>query len=171
MGLLKTHTASFAIVAAGGTLGAASREALIWIIPTTRPIPWAILIANVCGALFLGLLLQQLSRRRGGPAGTKLRLLLGTGFCGGFTTYSSLALASLELAGMQGTTPAPGLGVAVSYALGTLVVGGLATWLGMLLGSLGPATHVRAAEGNVSFDGQRPDNLQGSEHQPRGGRQ
>lgn len=115
-----------AVVFVGGVLGGGARETLIAIIPSGAPIPIAVLIANLLGALLLGLLLEGLIGRDT-PAATRARLLLGTGFLGGFTTYSSLALAAAALAG-QGEP-----WIALAYGLGTVVLGALATLLGLLL--------------------------------------
>jgi len=122
--------ATLAIVFAGGTLGTAGREALTLLIPPTGGVPWAVLTANLAGAFALGLLLEALARR-GADHGRRrmLRLLLGTGFLGGFTTYSALATDTAALFGTGGA----GLGVA--YALGTVLVGALATLAGIVLAS------------------------------------
>lgn len=58
------------------------------------------------------------------------RLLLGTGFCGGFTTYSSLATATAVLLTDSAT------GTAVLYAVITVLGGAVASWAGILCGSL-----------------------------------
>lgn len=52
------------------------------------PSPWATLLVNVLGAALLGYVVVALPARR--P-------LLGTGFCGGLTTFSTLQLEALEL--------------------------------------------------------------------------
>jgi CrcB protein len=51
------------------------------------------LLVNLVGALVLGVLLEALSRQ-GPDTGwrRRTRLLVGTGFCGGLTTYSTLAV-------------------------------------------------------------------------------
>ena len=135
---------SLILVGLGGSLGAAAREGLVLALPNDGGVPWAILLANIVGALILGLLLSTLTRhasqhpspapaRRGAmlPRRRSLQLLLGTGFCGGFTTYSTLAVGFMSLSG----TASQGTSVAVAYALGTVVLGGVATWLGMAWGS------------------------------------
>lgn len=122
--------APIALVALGGTVGAASREGLTLVIPTLGEVPIAIAAINVLGAFLLGYLYEAVTRLDGsGSAGRSLRLLLGTGFCGGFTTYSALAAdtAVLTLNGL----PWP----ALAYSAGTVVVGAGATWLGIMLAS------------------------------------
>ena len=72
--------------------------------PSAGHLPWAIVLANIVGAFLLGLLYAALAtmHRRGARRRRRLRLLLGTGFCGGFTTYSTLALGVVLLAGSGG---------------------------------------------------------------------
>ena len=52
--------------------------------------PWGTLTVNVAGSLVLGFLL-------GIPAGPGLTALIGTGFCGALTTYSTFAYETLRL--------------------------------------------------------------------------
>jgi CrcB protein len=91
-------------------------------------VPWAVLAANLVGAFALGVLLEALVRR-GADHGARrtLRLLLGTGFLGGFTTYSALVTDTAVLWGSGAA------GLATLYSLGTLLVGALATVAGILL--------------------------------------
>lgn len=114
------------LVFIGGTLGTAAREGLSLAFPPVNGVPYAIFGINVAGAFLLGFLLDALARR-GPDRGRRraLRLLLGTGFMGGFTTYSALAT---DTAGLLGTG-APGAGI--GYALGTVLVGAIATWAGI----------------------------------------
>lgn len=144
------HVHSLALVALGGTLGAGTREALVLAVPDAGPLPVAIIVANIAGAFLLGLLYASLNRRDAQdsrPPGTtlprsrRLRLLLGTGFCGGFTTYSTLAVGMLLLTGTgtsdAGSTAAgsAGLAWAAAYGLGTVLAGALATWAGIAVGT------------------------------------
>lgn len=119
---------SILLVLAGGTAGTAAREALSLTIPAVGGIPVAIFAINIVGALFLGALLEGLSRR-GSDVGRRrsLRLLLGTGFAGGFTTYSALAVDAGLL--LTDGHAAAGIG----YALATVAVGALATVAGIAL--------------------------------------
>jgi len=119
---------SILLVLVGGTAGTAAREALSLAIPPVGGVPVAIFLINIVGALFLGSLLEALSRR-GPDAGRRrsLRLLLGTGFAGGFTTYSALAVdTGVLLTGGDAF-------VGVLYALATVAVGALATVTGIAL--------------------------------------
>lgn len=69
--------------------------------------PWATLLVNVAGAALLGYVVVALPARR--P-------LLGTGFCGGLTTFSTLQLEALELS----------TGAAVAYLAASALLGWLA---------------------------------------------
>jgi CrcB protein len=118
-----------ALVFAGGTVGTALRELLAISVPPVAGIAVVIVAINVVGAFLLGLLLETLAglgpdegRRR------SVRLLLGTGVLGGFTTYSALATdTGLLLTGDR-------LGAALLYALGTVLVGAVASWVGIAAG-------------------------------------
>ncbi|MGN8050846.1 fluoride efflux transporter FluC [Curtobacterium sp. 22159] len=84
--------ASLALVALGGAIGTAARAALSEALPARDGISWTVLVINVVGAFLLGLLLEALAHR--GPdigRRRRLRLFVGTGVLGGFTTYSTLA--------------------------------------------------------------------------------
>lgn len=118
------------LVAAGGVAGVACREGLSLAIPEVDDVPIAIVVVNVFGAFLLGLLYEALTRP-GVAEGTRtrLKLLIGTGFCGGLTTYSSLATDTAVLASDGHRDRA------LVFAVSTLVVGGLATWVGIVLGA------------------------------------
>lgn len=72
------------LVALGGMVGAAARWAVL---EPTEGAAWALVAVNSSGAFVLGLLAHGV--RRGGP---QRRLVLGVGFCGAFTTFSTLAV-------------------------------------------------------------------------------
>lgn len=119
---------NLALVGLGGVLGTAGREGLGLVIPTLGALPLSTWCVNVAGAFLLGMFLEALSRR-GPDEGRRrsIRLLIGTGFFGGFTTYSALATET----GLLLTSG--NIGWAVGYSVGTVVVGGLATWLGIVI--------------------------------------
>lgn len=80
------------LVAVGGAAGSACRWAIDnQIGPTAWP--WALLVVNVGGSFVLGLVIMH------GATGRReqVRLVVGVGFCGGLTTFSSFAVASADL--------------------------------------------------------------------------
>lgn len=80
------------LVALGGGAGAAGRYIVsLAALRTLGPNwPWGTLIVNVAGGLAMGLLAGWLAARVDG--GRDLRLLLGVGVLGGFTTFSAFSL-------------------------------------------------------------------------------
>jgi len=118
------------LVFLGGSIGTAARYLLSTLIPSWHAIPLPTIVVNVVGAFALGLLLESLLRR--GPdegARRDLRLMAGTGFLGGFTTYSTFAVESDALIGA-------GLGTFLLYAAGTLIVGAAASAAGIVAAAL-----------------------------------
>ncbi|BDZ48149.1 hypothetical protein GCM10025867_03900 [Frondihabitans sucicola] len=128
------------LVALGGAVGTGIREALAlaWPAPPTG-FPLTIFLINVVGAFTLGLLLESLSRR-GADGGRRriLRLALGTGVLGGFTTYSSFAT---DVASRLG----PSTGVALGYAAASILLGSLAAFAGIALAAALHGRRWRAA--------------------------
>lgn len=119
-----------AAVALGGTIGTAARAALGSALPVAPGSwPWTTFTINLLGALLLGALLEILARG-GEDRGIRrlLRLGLGTGMLGGFTTYSTLSVEAARLWGGGAGLLAAGYGLAS-------VAGGLAAaWAGFQLG-------------------------------------
>ena len=114
------------LVFAGGVTGTAARFAAGEVVGPWGAWPAATFCVNVVGAFFVGVLLEALGRR-GPDVGVRqrLRLLLGTGFLGAFTTYSTLAVDT-DLLLRDGYAS-----VAVGYAAGTVVMGFLASVFGI----------------------------------------
>jgi CrcB protein len=90
--------------------------------------PWATFTANVIGSLGLGLIFVLAEDRSW--FGADLRLLLGTGVMGGFTTYSAFNLETIGL--MQSDA----WGRAALYMGGTVVVCLAAGALGLIIGRM-----------------------------------
>lgn len=117
------------LVAAGGALGTGLRQALSLWLPPVHGLPLTTAGINVVGAFALGLLLEVLAPGRADPqARHRLRLFVGTGILGGFTTYSALAVDTV----LVGSDLSPTM--AAAYALGTLAIGVGAAVLGVLVG-------------------------------------
>lgn len=103
------------LVALGAAVGAPVRLLLGRALDRTTH--WGTLLVNLLGSAFLGWLV-------GHGVGQHPMALLGTGFCGAFTTYSAVAVQSVNRGGWKGLT----------YAVGT-VLGCLAVaWLGYKVG-------------------------------------
>lgn len=80
------------LVAVGGAAGAASRYGVDLLVPDgPGGLPLGTLLVNLVGCLLLGVLVGAR------PDDPVLRPLLGTGFLGGFTTFSALALQADRL--------------------------------------------------------------------------
>ncbi|WP_299863864.1 fluoride efflux transporter CrcB [uncultured Hoeflea sp.] len=115
------------LVFLGGGLGAVCRHAANLGISRTvgHGFPWGTMAVNVVGSLAMGLLIAWLARRSAGDL--DLRLLLATGFLGGFTTFSAFSLDVVALY-ERGALTAAAAYVMASVTLSILALfGGL--WL------------------------------------------
>ena len=94
---LRSYLGMALAVAAGGALGALLRWALStgW---TSAPgtIAWSVLLINVVGSALLGVVTVSAARRL--PHRPAVVAFLGTGLLGGFTTFSTVMVLSLQLA-------------------------------------------------------------------------
>lgn len=118
---------AYLLVFLGGGLGSICRFGLAQLLREhSAGLPWATFAANVLSCLILGTLMG-LSLRSGISPTTKF--LLMTGFCGGFSTFSTFTAETYELL-LAGQT---------SYALanvaGSLVVCLVCIFLGMKMGN------------------------------------
>lgn len=115
------------LVALGGGVGAALRYlAGGWAAAAFGPgLLWGTWLINLVGSFLLGWLLARLD---GG--GEALRLLLGVGVLGGFTTFSAF---SVELVGMINRAE---IGLAAAYAISSVAGGVVAAFLGVALGRI-----------------------------------
>ena len=107
---------SFLLVGLGGGVGAALRFGinLALLAVAGAWLPWGTLVANVVGSFALGWLMEWSQGAQ--VLGVDLRLVLGTGLLGGFTTYSSFNLETLRLL-QEGAA-----GRAALYAGGTFLL-------------------------------------------------
>jgi len=101
------------LIAVGGFAGATCRFLLDGALPTG--FPWGTLAVNVLGSFALGLLLYE--NRLVGALSPETRLVLGTGFLSSFTTYSTFAVETSELAPLLAAA-----NVAANYTLGLVAV-------------------------------------------------
>ena len=117
-------------VALGGAIGSvlryqAGRWITWWLGPqAVTQFPWATLAVNAVGSVLMGVLAGWLARH--GPGGEEMRLLLGVGVLGGFTTFSAFSLEMVLLM-QRGQLGFAALYLILSVALGvTGLIFGLA---------------------------------------------
>lgn len=105
----ETRLAALALVGVGGGLGALLRYGIDLWVPGWPPL--GTLAANVLGAFVLGVVLYE--AHLAARLSAETRLLVGTGFCGSLTTYSTFAAETAS------ATPTRAAGyVAATYVLG-----------------------------------------------------
>jgi CrcB protein len=106
-------------VAAGGAIGAVLRY-LISIIPFRTVFPFQTFTVNITGALIIGFITAfavLYADSTTGRVPVRLLLLLKTGICGGFTTFSTFSLETVSLF-EKGHTGTGSLYIAASLAAG-----------------------------------------------------
>lgn len=110
----------------GGGAGSLLRYGISrWFPAPAGGFPLATFIANMCACLLLGMLWGYLSKKPDLPIAYSLLLL--TGFCGGFSTFSTFGLETMTLV-QQGQWSLVALYVMCSVGLGSLLVF-LGVWL------------------------------------------
>lgn len=102
----------------GGALGAPARFLIDRTVQRRHPsvFPWGTLSVNVLGCLLLGVVGGGV-RNGAVPAG--LQLLVGTGFCGALTTFSTFGFETVRLL-EEGSVLEAGLNAVASLVLGVL---------------------------------------------------
>jgi CrcB protein len=97
-GLMPITLWTTAAIAIGGALGSVARYWLgAWLAPLSQELPWGTIIINIIGSFaitFFGVLTVTSGRH---PLPDAWRLFFMVGICGGFTTFSSFSLQTLEL--------------------------------------------------------------------------
>ncbi|MCJ0980778.1 CrcB family protein [Rhodococcus sp. ARC_M12] len=121
---LHVQPAAIAAVALGGLVGTGIRYGAESAFPfVSGSFPFTTLVINITGTFILGMLLERLAlsgpdsgRRR------RIRLCIGTGVLGSYTTYSSFALETVELL-RDHRVVAAAVYMTVSVVIGTLAAG------------------------------------------------
>ncbi|HUO38732.1 MAG TPA: fluoride efflux transporter CrcB [Mycobacterium sp.] len=109
-----------AAVFAGGALGTVARAAVATLTaPDPGRWPWPTFAVNIIGAFLLGYFTTRLLERL--PLSSYRRPLLGTGLCGGLTTFSTMQVETLRMLQHRHCGLAAGY-VAASLAAGLVVV-------------------------------------------------
>jgi CrcB protein len=118
---------SCVLLTVGGGFGANARYwlgALVRAVHGATAFPWATFFINVGGSVVLGFV-AALFLNHPDESRRNWYLLLGTGFCGGFTTFSTFSLETLEL--MREGQP----WLAAGYVSGSVVAGVFGVWLAL----------------------------------------
>jgi len=117
-----------ALVAAGGALGSVLRYVVsVMVNQRIAPgFPWATLFINLAGSFAIGVIVE-LALTRATSIGPELRLFAAVGILGGFTTFSTFSLELVGLVGERAFVPA------LAYALGSVVLGFVLAFTGMLV--------------------------------------
>ena len=111
-----------AAIFVGGAIGTLLRALLAEGLPHEPGAwPWATFAVNVAGAFLLGYFATRLQERL--PLSSYRRPLLGTGLCGGLTTFSTMQVELLTM------IDAERLGLAAGYATASVAAGFAAVYL------------------------------------------
>ena len=115
------------LVGVGGFAGSVARYLVSVLVASQAALvfPLATFLVNVFGCFLIGVLFQ--TAERGQMLSTELKLLLMTGFCGGFTTFSAFSVENVQLMQKGEFVFAAG-NIILSIAVGIA-----ATWFGIAL--------------------------------------
>jgi CrcB protein len=115
-----------AAVFVGGALGTLARAALATVAaPEPGHWPWPTFIVNIVGAFLLGYFTTRLLERL--PVSSYRRPLLGTGVCGGLTTFSTMQVEIIRMLEQRH------YGLALGYAVTSIIAGLLALYFATAL--------------------------------------
>ena len=86
------------IVSIGGALGTLARYAVsVLALPISRAFPWGTVLINISGSFVIGFFGTLTLAHGRYPVSENLRLFVMVGLCGGYTTFSSFSLQTLDL--------------------------------------------------------------------------
>ena len=105
------------IVALGGAIGTVSRYAIATLTtPISQSLPWGTIVINILGSMLIGFFGTLTLAHGRYPVPETARLFVMVGFCGGFTTFSSFSLQTLDLL-RAGAIGRAGINIAASVVL------------------------------------------------------
>ncbi len=121
---------SYLFVAVGGAVGAMARFGLNVYLQRDVEFPWGTIAANLLGCLLMGVIAQLISSTAwfndAGIIPDQYRLLFAVGFCGSFTTLSSMVLE------MNTMLQKNEIFYSFSYFVGTLIGGFACFYIGVM---------------------------------------
>lgn len=117
----------YLLIAAGGALGSLARY---WVGATIGSrmgsrFPYGTFVINLTACLIIGFSMTYLGKRL--ELNPAWRYLIPLGFVGAYSTFSSYEWETLS------TLRTGAFGLAAAYAIGSLILGLVATWLGVIL--------------------------------------
>ena len=119
--MARVDSRELAAIYVGGAVGAVLRVWLgIKFTPVSGSWPWVTFAINVTGSVALAYFATRLQERL--PQSTYRRPLLGTGFCGAYTTFSTMQVEILKMLD-HGR-----LGLAAGYGAASIAAGYTAIW-------------------------------------------
>ncbi|WP_088560827.1 fluoride efflux transporter CrcB [Arboricoccus pini] len=105
------------IIMAGGALGTLARYAIsVLTLPISRDLPWGTIVINITGSFIIGLFGTLTLAQGRFPVSENTRLFVMVGVCGGYTTFSSFSLQTLDLL-RSGAIARAALNIVASVAL------------------------------------------------------
>ncbi|MGA0602692.1 fluoride efflux transporter CrcB [Caulobacter sp. KR2-114] len=113
------------LVMAGGALGTLARYVVsVLALPISGRMPWGTMMINVSGSFLIGLFGTLTLASGRFPVSENLRLFVMIGFCGGYTTFSSFSLQTLDLLrGGALARAALNMGASVALCVAAVAVG------------------------------------------------
>lgn len=118
------------IIGLGGAIGSMLRHltslfvARYW----ENHFPLATFLTNVVGCFLIGLFIGFLEKQQ--LANSDLKWFLITGFCGGYTTFSTFGYENFNLLQNQN------MGIAFAYIASSVIIGLMAVWFGLFVAKM-----------------------------------
>ena len=110
------------LIALGGAIGTVARYAIsVLAVPVSQTLPWGTIGINITGSFVIGFIGTLTLAHGRFPLSENARLFVMVGFCGGFTTFSSFSLQTLDLL-RGGSVVRAAVNVAASVVLCVLAV-------------------------------------------------
>jgi fluoride exporter len=124
--MIRIRPGYLGLAAVGGALGTAARYGVTTVAPTWKTLSVGTVVVNLLGPFFLGVLLQLLAEGAESKRRRAMRLLVGVGFLGAFTSYAELAVDAVTVSEHGHAL------LALAYVVATIAVGAVVAWLGIM---------------------------------------